>query len=135
MNTSKIKIVAKLAVYLLALIIMVGCGSGVRIVDVHERANGQTIQMKSGEILQVHLPSDPINGYSWQVQTVNPLYLEASKDVEYTPVGKDPVAGGTEVLNFRTLKTGTTLLELVYKRASGEGVSLPKYFQVTVEIQ
>ncbi len=122
-------------IWIAALTLLAGCGSGPRTVKLDERANGQTIQMKTGEILQVHLPSDPINGYSWQVQSLDPYFLEASKDVQYTPVGKDPVAGGTEVLTYKALRTGTTLLELVYKRASGEGVSLPKYFQVTVEIQ
>lgn len=122
-------------IWFAALILLAACGSGPRTVNLDEGTNGQIIQMKTGEILQIHLPSDPINGYSWQVKSLDPSLLEASKDVQYTPVGKDPVAGGTELLSFRTLKTGTTLLELVYKRASGEGVSLPKYFQVTIEIQ
>ena len=122
-------------IWIAVLTLLAGCGSGPRTVNLDEKVNGQTVQMKTGEILKVHLPSDPINGYSWQVKTLDPLLLEALKDVQYTPVGKDPVAGGTEVLTFQTLKAGTTLLELVYKRASGEGVSLPKYFQVTIEIK
>ncbi|NTW08078.1 MAG: protease inhibitor I42 family protein [Anaerolineaceae bacterium] len=130
------KINFSIILFLIAtLTLLAGCGSGPRTVNLDERSNGQTIQMKTGEILQVHLPSDPINGYSWQEKTLDPNLLEASKDVQYIPVGKDPVAGGTEVLTFQTLKAGTTVLELVYKRASGEGVSLPKYFQVTIEIK
>ena len=135
MITTKLIKVIPLAVPLLVLILLAGCGSGPRIVDVDEGANGQTVQLKPGEILQVHLPSDPINGYAWQVKTIDPNLLEYSPEVEYTPVGQDPVAGGTQVLTFKAIKPGTSLLELIYKRTSGEGVSLPKIFQVTVEIQ
>lgn len=111
------------------------CGLGPRTVTLDESANGQTINMKTGETLQVRLRADPINGYSWKVDKIDPAYLAASPDILYTPVGADPVTGGTQVLTFKALKPGTTQLGLSYQRSSGEGVSLPKTFTVTVEVQ
>lgn len=112
-----------------------GCSSGPRTVKLDESSNGQTVELKTGELLQISLRSDPINGYAWQVEKIDPQYLEASPDMQYTPVGNDPVAGGTQVLTFNALKAGTTQLGLSYQRSSGEGVSLPKTFTIKVEIQ
>jgi inhibitor of cysteine peptidase len=122
-------------VLILALGLLAGCGFGPRTVALDENANGQAITMKTGETLQVSLRSDPINGYAWKVEKIDPSYLEASPDMLYTPVGDDPVAGGTQVLTFKALQAGTTQLGLSYQRSSGEGVSLPKTFTITVEIQ
>jgi inhibitor of cysteine peptidase len=122
-------------ILILALGLLAGCGFGPRTVALDENANGQTVTMKTGETLKVSLRSDPINGYAWQVEKIDPQYLEASPDMQYTPVGNDPVAGGTQVLTFKALKGGATQLGLSYKRSSGEGVSLPKTFTITVEIQ
>ena len=112
-----------------------GCSSGPRTVKLDESSNGQTVELKTGELLQISLRSDPINGYAWKVEKIDPRYLEDSPDMQYTPVGNDPVAGGTQVLTFKALKAGTTQLGLSYQRSSGEGVSLPKTFTITVEIQ
>jgi inhibitor of cysteine peptidase len=122
-------------ILILALGLLAGCGFGPRTIALDQNANGQTVTMKTGETLKVSLRSDPINGYAWQVEKIDPQYLEASPDMQYTPVGNDPVAGGTQVLTFNALKAGTTQLGLSYQRSSGEGVSLPKTFTITVEIQ
>ncbi len=77
-----------LLVWLLGLFLLTGCGSGPRTINVDDSSNGQQPwEMAPGEILEIHLKSDPINGYSWQVEKINPLYLEASKEVQYTPEG------------------------------------------------
>jgi len=122
-------------ILILVLGLLAGCGFGPRTVGLDENANGQTVTMKTGETLQVSLRSDPINGYAWKMEKIDPQYLEASPDMHYTPVGNDPVAGGTQVLTFKALKAGTTQLGLSYQRSSGEGVSLPKTFTITIEIQ
>lgn len=116
-------------------ILLSACSSGVRTVSVGENSNGQTIQLKTGEILQVALKSDPINGYTWQVERIDPAYLEYEPKDQYTPEGQDPVTGGTQVLQFKALQSGSTQLGLTYKKSSGEGVSLPKNFQIHVVIQ
>jgi predicted secreted protein len=129
------KISSILFILSLGIILLAGCGSGPRTVKVDEGSSGQTVEMKAGEILELHLKSDPINGYSWQVEKIDPNYLEASKEIQYTPEGQDPVVGGTQVLTFKTLKSGITNLGLIYKRSSGEGVNLPKTFDIQVNIK
>jgi len=114
---------------------LAACDSGPRTVKLDEKSNGQTVEMKVGEILQVGLTSDPINGYGWMVERIDPAYLEFSGKDQYTPVGQDEVAGGTQVMSFKALKPGTTTLGLTYQKTAGGGVSLPKEFQVTVDIK
>ena len=48
-----------------------GCSSGPRTVKLDESSNGQTVELKTGELLQISLRSDPINGYAWQVEKSN----------------------------------------------------------------
>ena len=122
-------------VSILCILLASACSSGPRTVKLDENANGQSVELKVGESLQISLASDPINGYGWQVEKIAPAYLEYSPQNAYTPVGKDPVAGGTQVLTFKALKPGNTTLGLTYQRASGEGVSLPKIFEIQVNIQ
>lgn len=115
-------------------LLVTGCGgSGAAVLD--ESFNGKTVNLKVGDTLEIQLKSDPINGYEWQVERIDPAYLQYNPKDQYTPVGQDPVAGGTQVLSFQALKTGTTQLGLTYQRASGEGVGLPKKFEITLNIQ
>ena len=120
---------------IVCLVLLTGCSAGPHTVSLDEGSNGQTVNLKSGDFLQINLKSDPINGYGWMVERIDPAYLEPTGKDQYTPVGQDPVAGGTQVLSFKALKPGTTQLGLAYKRSSGEGVSLPKEFRITVDIK
>ncbi len=122
-------------VVVVCLALLAGCSNGPHTVSLDEGSNGQNVNLKSGDILQVNLKSDPINGYGWMVERIDPAYLESTGKDHYTPVGQDPVAGGTQVFSFKALKPGTTQLGLAYKRSSGEGVSLPKEFMITVDIK
>jgi len=122
-------------IFLLLAGMIAGCGPDPRTVKINEKSNGQTVEMKVGEILQVGLSSDPINGYGWTVERIDPAYLESFNKDQYTPVGQDEVAGGTQVMSFKALKPGTTSLGLTYQKTAGGGVSLPKEFQIIVDIK
>jgi predicted secreted protein len=111
------------------------CSTGPRTVTVGGNSNGQTVRLNSGETLQVELKSDPINGYGWQVEQIDPAFLQYIPKDQYTPAGQDPTTGGTQVLQFKALKSGSTHLGLTYQKTSGEGVSLPEKFQISLEIQ
>jgi predicted secreted protein len=123
------------AVVVVCLVLLAGCSTGPHTVSRVDGSKGQPGNLKTGDILQIILKSDPINGYGWIVERIDPAYLESSGKDQYTPLGQDPVAGGTQVLSFKALKPGTTQLGLAYKRSSGEGVSLPKEFKITVDIK
>jgi predicted secreted protein len=73
-----------------------------------------TISVMKGENFTVRLDAVPTAGYRWQ-----PIYDERYLKLisnEFTPASEKMGAGGAEKFVFQAIKSGNTVIEMVYKR-------------------
>ena len=108
--------------------------------SITEEANGQTIQLKKGDLLRVYLYENSSTGYEWLVDSIEPEKL--------TDMGKDyggpsadppmPGSGSTLCLCFQAVSAGTTTLRLIYRQPWDVKVTPDAYgppdFEITIEI-
>lgn len=86
-----------------------------------EADQGQTIELRTGEQLQIALSGNPSTGYNWEVTAFDPAILQSVGDIafEQTPQHtRRPIvgAGGTLIATFAAVAAGTTTVELCYRR-------------------
>lgn len=110
-----------------------GCGPGV--VTLRTEQNGTSVTLKTGQTLEVTLPSNPSTGYSWQIASL-PACLESTGESEFESEAEEGVvgAGGMETLTFKATKAGTGTLELEYKRPWETGVEAQDTFSADVTV-
>lgn len=86
--------------------------------SITEDANGQTIQLKKGDLLRVYLYENSSTGYEWLVDRIEPEKLtDMGKD--YGDSSADPGmagSGGVLCFCFQAVSAGTTTLRLIYRQ-------------------
>lgn len=96
---------------------------------------GNTIQLKLGDILEVHLRSNPTTGYSWYVHPKSTQLLKLlgqSQTQSHQPGVGRPIL---QVLRFQTVANGEGTLILHYIRTWERQVSNEEQFEVQVSIR
>jgi len=102
-----------------------------------EENNGDSLNLKINDTVEIKLESNPTTGYSWFlndnvdetiVSITSPEFMESKKDEEL--VG----AGGYEIFNIKAIAKGKTDIVLNYERSWEEGVEPLKTFEVTISI-
>jgi inhibitor of cysteine peptidase len=79
--------------------------------------NGKAIIVNAGEQIVVELDGNPSTGYTWEAKDLDASLLQQVGQASFKSSNPGLVgAGGTLTLIFKTLKAGTTNLELVYHR-------------------
>lgn len=108
--------------------------------SINEDANGQTIQLKKGDLLRVYMYENSSTGYEWLVDSIEPEKLtDMGKDYGGTSADPPmPGSGSTLCLCFQAVSTGTTTLRLIYRQPWDEKVTPDAYgspdFEITIEI-
>ena len=101
-----------------------------------DQDNGKAIELASGAMLIVQLPSNPSTGYSWSAQgDTSPLKLVKSNQVEQKQSSQRVGAPGIQVLQFKATGPGTTTLDLAYRRPWEKDVPPAKAFSVKVTVR
>lgn len=104
-------------------------------VAIREGANGKTISVHAGQVVEVSLPSNPTTGYQWAVRgDPAPLVLVKSDFVAAQSDGRMG-AGGTQKLRFKAAAAGTSEIVLDYKRPWEKDTPPAKTFTVKIEVQ
>ena len=117
-----------------ALVITTGCSS--RPAKLTSVDDGKTISAKVGEQIVVALDGNPSTGYTWEAKDLDASMLQQVGEASFKSSNSGLVgAGGTLTLTFKTLKTGTTALALVYHRPWEKDVKPIRSFVVTVIIK
>jgi inhibitor of cysteine peptidase len=135
-----------LAFLLAALLIpAAGCGEAspmsdytFAIVTLTDAYNGQTIPLIAGDTLVVRLDANPSTGYTWEAKDLDPQMLEQVGEPVFESADTPPDlvgAGGTLVLTFKVLQSGTTALTLVYHRPWETDVEPIQTFSVTLTVK
>ncbi|HAB19098.1 MAG TPA: protease inhibitor I42 family protein [Verrucomicrobiota bacterium] len=119
-----------------------GCQSPPQTRTITAADSGSTIQLKTGDLLEVKLESNATTGYTWQTIDVNSWVLARLTRPEYQPTGATgpdgtPLmgAGGTLTLTFRAVGPGTSPLKFGYLRPWEVDVVAAKTFEVTVVVR
>jgi predicted secreted protein len=89
-----------------------------------------TISVTRGENFKITLKSVPTAGYHWQ-----PIHDETYLNLisaEFMPASKKMDAGGIECFVFQSIKSGNTVIEMMYKRVWEKSASKYKKIFVTV---
>jgi inhibitor of cysteine peptidase len=125
--------VRKVVLCALVLLVMGSCDSGSAIL-LDADADGATVTVPVGGIVEIVLAANPSTGFTWEVvgldETVVRQTGEATFEAESTLVG----ASGEMRFMFETLSTGTTAIELVYHRTF-ETVDPADTFTVTLIVE
>lgn len=132
---------------LLALILLIstlaGCGpaaasltaeSGIQL---SAADSGRTVTMKVGDHLVVELDANPSTGYTWEIGEADSSIIKQVGETEYKSASATPMPGqgGTQVLRFQAVGSGSTTLKLIYHRPWETGVAPINTFTVQVTVQ
>lgn len=118
------------------LLICTACGSASDSTkELTDENNGETVQLKVNDTMEVALPSNPSTGYQWQVSSIDTAVLRADGEPEFIPDSDAVGSGGLSVFHFRALAAGTSPLQLDYLRTWEIGVPPAQTFTVNVEVE
>jgi inhibitor of cysteine peptidase len=121
-------------ILLVGALLLAGCASAAGDVLIGSESAGSTVELKTGQVLVISLPSNPTTGYSWHVAQIDESILKQVGEVEFVQAAGDEQlvgAGGVEKLSFETVASGTTTLTLTYDRV-WEDIPPEQTFTVTI---
>jgi len=97
---------------------------------------GNSASLKVGDILEIQIPTVPVEGYEWQVEDLDTKILTQQGDPEYVKDTSENSAGGTTILRFKAVGAGKTNIGLIYTNAStaGDLALTMKTFGMSVEV-
>lgn len=103
-------------------------------------ADGGSVIVPPGCVLQVSLPSNPSTGYRWQVDQLPPG-LAVEGESRFVPASDQPTmgGGGTEIWQFAAIEPPPSapqeVLRLSYRRPWEKDVAPARTYEATVRIQ
>jgi len=102
------------------------------------RFAGEQMEVTVGQNFVISLASNPTTGYSWELTSSLPTWLELIGS-EYVPTPTDPPmvgSGGTEEWTFRANAAGTTAITFVYRQpwATNEPPALQETFVIVARL-
>ena len=101
---------------------------------INEQHTGQTIELNTGDFLEVMLNGNITTGFNWVPVPQNPELLEQVGDVQVTPASDLIGAPGVIVLKFKAIRAGETNLHLDYKQPWDAATAPEQTFDVTVVV-
>jgi predicted secreted protein len=93
----------------------------------------ETVEVAPNTEILVTLPESPSSGCQWALTAVDTAVL-SSEGSEYVAAGGLVGSGGVRTFMFRARHSGTTTLQLVYRRAPDDE-SAADEFRVTIKVR
>lgn len=102
-----------------------------------EKDTGSTLEMNTGDNLEIVLKANPTTGYEWEVASVDSSILsKTGTEYKADVVPKGIVgSGGKSIHRFKAIKIGKTFLKLSYRRPFEKNVPPVKTFGITVVVK
>lgn len=91
-------------------------GTASQMLPVDERHNGAQIDLRVGELLEIHLKENPTTGFRWGMQSGGEPVCVLAKDF-YKPSSGALGEGGNHCWRFQAVYVGHGRIELHYRRA------------------
>lgn len=129
-NLLQIVLIAFLTMFILG-----GCSPfGRAPIKINESDEGKTIEVSTGEDIDIELNGNPTTGYQWQIDGAESPVIRQVSEPEFKPVSNAIGAGGKVTLKFKATNIGKAGIKLVYKR-SWEKTTPAKIFKVNFEVK
>ena len=115
-------------------LLMAGCAPGGTI---KARLEGdRSLDMRTGQTLELEVDSNPTTGYSWAVASSrNSGVLRQKRKDKYVPPSTDLVgAGGKQIFYFEALKRGRAVLSFEYRRPWEKDKGPAEKYTVIVDV-
>ncbi len=100
---------------------------------VSEVDNGSAIELMVGQIFELELRENPTTGYRWEIEQMGPELRKLPKE-KFLPDSKAVGSGGRRTMEFEALKTGTTNVRLVERRAWETDIPPLQEFEIKVNV-
>lgn len=132
------------ALLFLILFLLTGCGAdsadgnGDEEIRLYDSNNGDTVNLRIGQIVVITLESNPTTGYTWEVEELDESILAQVGDIDFIPESESESEpqlvgqGGTQVIHFQALAAGEFTLKLVYHQPWEGGDASPESFSVKI---
>ena len=132
--------IKKIVLILLAMLMFTLCFSSClpEKITLTEKNNGDSLNLKINDTMEIKLESNPTTGYSWFLSdTVDniifsitgPKFIESKKDEGLVGVG------GYETFTLKATSKGKTDLILDYKRPWEEGIDPVETFKISISVE
>ena len=95
---------------------------------------GKKIDLALGDVLEIAFETSTIEGYEWQVMTVNSAVLKQMGDPVFNRQSNAMGNPGVQVWKFQAVGVGNTLLKLGYAQWFNKTAPNPT-FEVTVNVK
>ena len=83
-------------------------------IGVTQALDGASTALKVGHVLRVELPANPLNGYAWEIESVDESVLRVPVEEYLPPLPEEADAPGTSIWRFLAVGPGSTTLKLRY---------------------
>ena len=115
--------------FLVGILLLSGCSCS----DSSASGIPEKINVQVGEVFSIQLGANSSTGYDWTIKNDSMLVEFLGYDSEL-PVGIPPPGSGSErTYKFKAIKSGTTLLTLIYERSKEHGFAVGDVWK-TIEI-
>jgi inhibitor of cysteine peptidase len=104
-------------------------------VQLTEADDGSSIELHSGDRLEIALSGNPTTGFQWEVKSVDTDILQPVGEQKFEPSSNAVGSGGSVRLSLEAKAPGQTKLELIYHRSFEENVAPIQTFEVTVTVR
>jgi predicted secreted protein len=119
---------------LLVFMLLAGCSQGGPIL-VTKQDSGSTIDLRSGDTLELALDGNPTTGFTWEMDPVDTGILLQIGESGFKPDANTTGSGGTFTWRFEAVNSGQTLLRLAYHRPFEQGVPPARIFEATIVVR
>ncbi len=99
-----------------------------------EQDGGKTVELHTGDKLEVLLKGNPGTGYRWEVATVDSAILQLVGKPDF-PYSGAPGAGGKVRVRLKAVAAGETVLQLIYHRSFEKNTPPTKTFRAIVVVK
>jgi inhibitor of cysteine peptidase len=120
----------------LVIVSAVACTDQLGAVDLTAGNNGASVEVTSGQVMNIKLESNVTTGYKWTlVDEPQPAIVRLLSSRYDAPVAGGVGAGGNEVWQFQAVGRGTTSLKLAYARSFEPNNPPAKEFALTINVR
>ena len=88
-----------------------------------------------GNTFQVVVEGNPTTGFLWEIEQIDEEYLQLSGEPVYEPTGNLTGSGGEYTYQIKALKSGETVLKMVYHRPWVKGAAFAKIYELHIQIR
>lgn len=98
-----------------------------------EKDSGRTVELRTGDELEITVPGNPTTGYVWEVNSLDPTLLKQDNSL-FLHADKSIGSGGLEVIKLHAIGEGRGELKLIYHRPFEKNKLPIKTFEVSFKI-